>query len=478
MQLTTTTGRPLPLDSDAMNALRSRIRGRILTDGDGGYDEARTIWNAMIQRRPGAILQPAGIADIMRAVAFAGEQDVLLSVRGGGHHIAGNAVTSGGLMIDLSGMRSVRVDPASRRAFVQPGARLADFDAEAQAFALATPLGINSTTGVAGLALGGGFGWLTRRFGLTADNLLAADVVTADGRLVRATPETHGDLYWALRGGGGNFGVVVNFEFQLHPVGPDVFAGLIVFPGEDARTLLARYREFAASIPDTLNVWAVLRKAPPLPFLPAAVHGKDVLIFPVFYAGGPEEGTRLVDPVRRFGTPIGEHTGPVPYAAWQQAFDPLLTPGARNYWKSHNFTHLSDGALDCVTSYARELPSSQCEIFIGLLGGEAGRVPVEATAYAQRDANFVMNVHGRWESPVDDTACTAWARAFFTAAAPFSNGGGYVNFMTEEEGDRVAAAYGSNYARLAQVKNRYDPANLFRLNHNISPQASSRALAT
>jgi FAD/FMN-containing dehydrogenase len=474
MQLTDTTGRPLLLDSGAMSTLRSSIRGRLLTDADQGYDEARTVWNAMIQRRPAVIIQPAGIADIIRAVGFAAEHDILLAVRGGGHHIAGNAVCDGGLMIDLSSKRDVRVDPANRRAFVQPGARLSDFDAEAQAVGLATPLGINSTTGVAGLTLGGGFGWLSRRFGLTADNLLAADVVTADARLIRASTADHPDLFWALRGGGGNFGVVVNFEFGLHAVGPEVFAGLIVFPGKDARTLLAQYREFVGTIPDSLNVWTVLRKAPPLPFLPDAVHGTDVVVFAVFYSGDPGEGARLVEPIRHFGKLLGEHTGVVPYTAWQQVFDPLLAPGARNYWKSHNFSALSDGALDCVAAYARELPSPQCEIFIGLLGGEASRVPVDAAAYAQRSANFVMNVHGRWVSPDDDASCIAWARAFFAAAGPYATGGAYVNFMTEEEVDRVAPAYGANYARLVQVKSRYDPTNLFRLNHNIRTRAAAQ----
>ena len=474
MQLMSSSGRLLSMSPDDLATFRSTIRGRILAAGDTGYDEARTIWNAMIQRRPALIVQPAGIADIVRAVAFAAEHDVLLAVRGGGHHIAGNAVCEGGLMIDLSGMRSVRVDPASRRAFVQPGARLADFDAEAQAFGLATPLGINSTTGVAGLTLGGGFGWLTRLHGLTADNLLAADVVTADARLLRASADVNSDLFWALRGGGGNFGVVVNFEFGLHPVGPEVFAGLMVFPAEDARTLLAQYREFVDLIPDSLNVWAVLRKAPPLPFLPEKVHGTDVVAFAVFYAGNPDDGVRLVEPIRRFGRILGEHVGPVPYSAWQQAFDPLLTPGARNYWKSHNFSELSDGALDCVATYARALPSPHCEIFIGLLGGEAGRVASDASAYSQRSARFVMNVHGRWQGPEEDAKGIAWARAFFEAAAPYSNGGAYVNFMTEEETARVAAAYGPNYSRLAQLKGKYDPANMFRLNHNVQPLAAAR----
>jgi FAD/FMN-containing dehydrogenase len=370
-------------------------------------------------------------------------------------------------------MKSVRIDPAARRAYVEPGATLHDFDHEAQAFGLATPLGINSTTGVAGLTLGGGFGWLSRRYGMTVDNLLSADVVTADGELVHASAESHDDLFWAIRGGGGNFGVVTRFEFALHPVGPLVYGGLVVLPIEQARDALLKYRAANAGMPQELSVWAVLRLAPPLPFLPPEVHGKPVIVFAMCYTGAVESGPSAVEFVRAFGTPVGEHLGPMPFAMWQQAFDPLLTPGARNYWKSHNLGEIPDGLIDALLNAIDNLPSPQCEIFFGQIGEQTCRVPVEATAYSSRDTLYAMNVHGRWDDASDDARCVGWARAFFEAAAPFALGSVYVNFMTEEEGGRVADAYGPNYERLVAVKNRYDPRNLFRHNQNIRPSAQS-----
>jgi FAD/FMN-containing dehydrogenase len=370
-------------------------------------------------------------------------------------------------MIDLSAMKNVRVDVAQRRATVAPGATLADFDEVAQRHGLATPLGINSTTGVSGLTLGGGFGWLTRKYGMTIDSLLSADVITADGKKIRASDNENADLFWAIRGGGGNFGVVTQFEFQLHPVGPEILAGLMVFPSNQAKQVLRQYREFAKSAPEELSVWVVLRQAPPLPFLPKEVHGKVVVVFAIFYAGDAQEGERLVAPLRRFGDAHGVHIGPQPYVQWQKAFDPLLTPGARNYWKSHNFTELRDEALDTMIEFANKLPSPQCEIFIGLIAGAANRVPADAMAYGHRDARFVLNVHGRWDEAAHDESCIAWARAFFKASAPYASAGAYVNFMTEDESERVAAAYGQNYARLAQLKQRYDPNNIFHLNQNI-----------
>ena len=455
--------------NDIIDDFKSTIRGEVLLPADAGYEDARRIWNAMIDRRPTVIVRCSGVADIMRAVAFARDRDLPVAVRGGGHNIAGNAVCDDGLMIDLSPMTSVRINPETRRAYVEPGALLSDFDHEAQAFGLATPLGINSTTGVAGLTLGGGFGWLSRQHGLTVDNLVAAEVITADGNRVWASADTNRELFWGIRGGGGNFGIVTLFEFQLHPVGPEVLTGLIVFPFDQAKSLLTQYREYVETIPDELNVWAVLRQAPPLPFLSETVHGKAVVIFPFFYTGEAEKGMRLIEPVRRFGQAHGEHIGLQPYTAWQQAFDPLLTPGARNYWKSHNFTALQGGALETVIDYAGKLPSSQCEIFIGLVGGQANRIPVDATAYAHRDAKFVLNVHSRWETPTEDNRCITWARDFFEAAKPYATGGVYVNFLTQDESERIAAAYGPNYDRLVQLKNRYDPQNLFRLNQNIQP---------
>jgi FAD/FMN-containing dehydrogenase len=459
----------LRLQNEVIAELRSKVRGEVLLPDEPGFDAARTIWNAMIDRKPGLIVRCAGVADVIQSVALARNQGLLVSVRGAGHNIAGNAVCDDGLMIDLSAMKSVHVNPETRRAYVEPGATLADFDHEAQAFGLATPLGINSTTGVAGLTLGGGFGWLTRRFGMSVDNLMSADVITAEGKLVRASAQENPDLFWAIRGGGGNFGIVTLFEFQLHPVGPEVLSGLIVFPFTQAKPLLIKYREFVDQISEDLNVWAVLRQAPPLPFLPVEVHGKDVVIFPFLYAGDIEAGRRAIEPVRSFAHPHGEHIGPQPYTAWQKAFDPLLTPGARNYWKSHNLSELTDGAIDSLIEYAAKLPTSQCEIFIGLVSGKANRVSKEATAYVHRDARFVLNVHSRWENPDEDKACISWARDFFNATAPYATGGVYVNFLTQDETGRIPAAYGPNYDRLVHLKRKYDPANLFRLNQNIRP---------
>lgn len=449
----------------------AQIRGEVVLPADDCYDEVRQIWNAMIDRRPGMIVRCAGVGDVMQAVSLARQHQLLLAVRGGGHNIAGNAVCDDGLMIDLSPMRSVRIDPGKRRAYVEPGACLGDFDHEAQVFGLATPVGINSTTGVAGLTLGGGFGWLSRKYGLTVDNLVAADMVTADGMLVHASATENPDLFWGLRGGGGNFGIVTLFEFALHPVGPEVFAGLIVFPADQAAEVLDSYRRYVTTIPDEMNIWVVMRKAPPLPFLPAEVHGQDVIVLAIFYAGDEQQGQALVEPLRGFGTPYGEHIGMMPYTAWQKAFDPLLTPGARNYWKSHNFSVLSDDALATITDYAGRLPSDPSEIFIGLLGGQISRIAADATAYAQRDAQFVMNVHIRWTDAADDQRCIAWARDFFAASAPYATGGVYINFMTEEETERVKAAYGIGYQRLVHLKQKYDPGNLFRLNQNIKPAA-------
>lgn len=470
LRIITTSGAETVLKETAVEAFKASLRGKLLTADCAGYDEARAIWNAMIDRRPALIVRCVGTVDVIRAVDFAQRNKLLIAVRGGGHNIAGNAVCDGGLMIDLSPMKSVRVNPETRRAYVEPGATLSDFDHEAQAFGLATPLGINSTTGVAGLTLGGGFGWLSRKHGMSVDNLISADVVTADAKLIRVSAKKNADLFWGIRGGGGNFGIVTSFEFKLHPVGPEVFAGLIVFPFDQAETVLRKYREFVEKIPDDLSVWAVLRQAPPLPFLPADVHGKEVVVFAIFYAGDATKGERVIEPLRSFGKPHGEHIGPQPYVAWQRAFDPLLTPGARNYWKSHNFSHLSDGALGTVIEYAGKLPSPHCELFIGLVGGQASRVVSDETAYSHRDAKFVLNVHTRWERAEEDQRCISWARDFFNAAAPHATGGVYVNFMTQEEIDRIPAAYGQEvWKRLVEVKNKWDPKNLFRMNQNIKP---------
>lgn len=454
---------------DAIAAINQSIKGSVLTPDNPDYDQARQIWNAMIDRRPAVIVQTADATDVQAAIRFARDNALEISVRGAGHNIAGNAVCNGGLMIDFSKMRNVRVDPEKKRAYVGPGATLADLDSATQRHGLATAVGINSTTGVAGLTLGGGFGWLTRKHGMSVDNLISAEAVTADGKRLRASENENPDLFWALRGGGGNFGVVTEFEFALHPVGPEILAGLMVLPFPQAKQVLTRYRQFAEAAPEDLNVWVVLRQAPPLPFLPENVHGREVVVLPIFFGGAIAQGEKLIEPLRTFGDVLGEHIGAQPYTEWQKAFDPLLGPGFRNYWKSHNFTELNDGALDTIIEYAGKLPSPQCEIFIGHIAGAANRVPPDAMAYAHRDAKFVMNVHARWDTPAQDASCIEWARAFFNASAPYASAGAYVNFMTEEEGNRVAAAYGPNYERLVELKRRYDPENIFHLNQNIRP---------
>lgn len=463
------------LTKGQFNELKGLLRGELLEANDAGYDDARSVWNAMIDRRPALIVRCAGTADVRASLAYARNHQLRLAVRGGGHNIAGSALCDDGLVIDLSRMKSVQVDPERRRAWVEGGATLRDFDHEAQAYGLATPLGINSTTGVAGLTLGGGFGWLSRTLGLAADNLLSAEMVTADAGRLQVSATEHPDLFWAIRGGGGNFGVVTRFEFALHPVGPQITAGLIVYPFDQARSVLQQYRDAVASMTPDLTVWAVLRKAPPLPFLAPQVHGQDVLVLPVFSPSPSDAVDAAIARMAKLGEPLGMHVGPMPYAAWQQIFDPMLTPGARNYWKSHNFTQLSDGAIDVVMRYAGNLPTSQCEIFLGLLGGQAGAPPPQATAYPHRDALYVMNVHTRWEDPADDERCIAWARDFFADATPYASGGVYVNFMPQDEGERTSDAYGANYARLAQIKATYDPDNLFRTNQNIRPASATSA---
>lgn len=458
------------LGDGELERLRSRVEGRLLTPADPGYGDARSIWNAMIDRRPGLIVRCATAADVAVAVRFAAERDLLISVRGGGHNIAGSAVCDGGLMIDLSRLSDVDVDPDTRTARVGPGATLADMDAATQAHGLATPLGINSTTGVAGLTLGGGFGWLTRKYGMTVDNVRAMDVVTAGGERVRATEREHPDLFWALRGGGGNFGVVTSFEFDLHPVGPEVLSGLIVHPWGMAADVLRFHREFVATLPDETTVWPILRKAPPLPFLPEAWHGREVVVLAAFHAGDPAEGEARLRPLREHGEPIADTIGMHPYVGWQQAFDPLLTPGLRNYWKSHNLADLSDGVLDTLIDFGSRLPTPHCELLVPQMGGASGRVPPEATPYENRETRFIVNVHTRWEQPALDRTCIGWARELFDALAPHAAGSVYVNFMSGDEGDRIrAGAYGRTYGRLARIKAEYDPDNLFRINQNIRP---------
>ncbi len=466
----TQSGKAHQVTDEALEELKGALRGSVLLQQDEGYDGARAIWNAMVDRHPALIVRCAGAADVRRAVALAHDHNLVVAVRGGGHNIAGNAVCEGGLMIDLSMMNSVRVDPQRKTAWVEPGATLGDLDKEAQASGLALPVGINSTTGVAGLTLGGGFGWITRKFGMTIDNLVSADVVLANGDLVRASEAENPDLFWALRGGGGNFGIVTAFEFQLHDVGPEVLSGLVVHPLDGAADLLQAYRDIATSAPDELTAWVVLRKAPPLPFLPEEWHGREVLVFAVCYCGDLAEGEKALAELRGLGKPIADVVAPHPFTGWQTAFDPLLEPGARNYWKSHDFAELSDAAIDDLVAAIKTLPTDECEVFIAHVGGAMSRVPEDATAYPQRKSHFIMNVHTRWREAGQDKACIDWARGLFDTMGRYAVGTVYINFMPDDESDRVEAAYGPNYKRLVEVKAKYDPSNLFRMNQNIQPK--------
>ena len=463
-------GGAVQLTDQVVKDLAGQLQGSLLSAQDEGYDKARTIWNAMIDKRPALIAMCESASDVQHAVRFAAQHGLLTAVCGGGHNVAGNAVCEGGLMINLTGMKNISVDPGMKIANVAPGCTLGELDAATQAHGLVAPGGIISETGVAGLTLGGGFGWVSRSFGMTIDNLLSADVVTASGELLKASGDENAELFWGLRGGGGNFGVVTNFEFSLQPLGPEIYCGLIVYPFSEALDVLRFYREFVETAPRELTVWGVTRKAPPLPFLPKAVHGQLVQVLACAYTGEPAEAERLLKPLVEFGNPHGVHLGMAPFTGWQSAFDGLQTAGSRNYWKSHNLDELNDGAIGTVIEYIQTAPSDNCEVFIAQLGGAMQDVGATETAYHHRSTPFLMNVHTRWDAAQTDEAAVAWARGLFEAAAPFASGSVYVNFVSNEGTARVKDAYSEEtWDRLTALKAKYDPGNLFRMNQNIPP---------
>jgi FAD binding domain/Berberine and berberine like len=458
------------LGAATVQELREQVRGEVLVPGDAGYDDARAIWNAMIDRRPALILRCAGVADVMLGVQFARSQGIELAVRGGGHSLPGFSSVDGGMVVDLSAMKGIRVDPDRRRATVQGGATWGDLDHETQAFGLATTGGLISTTGVAGLTLGGGIGWLMRRLGLACDNLVGADVVTADGRLVRADAEENPDLLWALRGGGGNFGVVVSFDFAVHPVGPTILGGPVFFPGDQAAEVARRYAEYTADLPDEMTTLIDLMSAPPLPAIQSEWHGQLAVGAVACYAGPPEEGEKAAAGLRELGTPILEHVGPVPYTMLQSLLDPLFGPGARNYFRSGYVSEISEGLIEQLVAFHQTKPSPASEIHVQHLGGAIAGVRNDATAFASRDAGFVVNIVGRWQDADQDDRVIGWARDLYSAIESFTSGGTYVNFISSGD-DRVTEAYpNATLERLAEVKRTWDPTNLFRLNQNIEPR--------
>ena len=444
-----------------LDALRGRLRGPLLRTGDAGYDEARTVFNAMIDHRPALIARCAGAADVIAAVEFAREHDLLVSMKGGGHNVGGKAVCDGGLMIEFSRMKSIRVDPMTRTVRAEPGVLGAELDRETQAFGLATPVGTVSTTGIAGLTLGGGQSWLASKHGFAIDNLLSVDIVTADGKLRTATATQNEDLFWGIRGAGHNFGVVTSFEYRLHPVGP-VLGGMVLHPIAQAKEVLRFYREFTAAQPDELQTWAGILTLP---------DGNLVVALVPCYIGSLDEGERLLTPLRRFGTPVADTIAPLPYVAMQQLFDPAFPPGRLNYWKSALADHLADEVIAATVECVRKVPSPHTAILFAELHGAYSRVDKTETAYFHRDLQYDAIILSGWTDPADDERNIAWTRELFAIWEPHLARATYVNDLGEEGEDRARSAYGDNYATLAALKARYDPTNFFRLNQNIKPMA-------
>jgi FAD/FMN-containing dehydrogenase len=448
------------------------FRGRLIGAADVDYDVARAVWNGAIDRRPRLIARCSGTADVAAAVRFAREHDLEIAVRGGGHNVAGTAVCDGGIVVDLSTLRGVRVDAAERKAWVQGGALWGDVDRETQAHGLATTGGIVSHTGVGGLTLGGGVGWLMRRHGLTVDNLVAAEVVTAGGELLRVSEDEHADLFWALRGGGGNFGVVTSFELRLHAVGPTVLAGPLLWDASDAVQVLRFYRDFIRDAPDELGTVVRFGAAPPLPVVPEHLHWRPVVMLGTCFAGRPEDGERAVRPLRAFKAPLLDLVGPTSYAGFQSALDSTVAHGWSYYWKSTHLPNISDELIDVLTQYAFSCSSPRSYVAMFHLQGAVSRVAEGATAFGNRQAAHAITLDGVWRPGEDfGDRDTAWARAFFDALGRFRNGV-YVNFLAGDEAPgRIREAYGDSiYDRLTDVKSVYDPDNVFRHNQNIRPR--------
>ena len=461
------------LDAEAVDAFVAGIRGRVLRPGEPGYDEARAIWNGLIDRRPALIVQCTGAADVVDAVDFAREHQLPLSIKGGGHNVAGNAVNDDGLVIDLSQMRGVHVDPATGIVRAEGGATWGDCDRESQLHGLAVPGGVVSTTGIGGLTLHGGVGHLRRKYGLSIDNLLSVDIVTADGQLRRASATENEDLFWAVRGAGSNFGVVTSFEFQAHPVGPQVMVGAIFYPLEQARTVIPAWRDYMATAPDELSSIVLCWSIPPGEPFPAEHHGAPVCVVAAVYSGSPEDGEAVVQPLRELATPLIDLSGPWPWVGLQSGFDALFPKGGLYYWKSKALAELTDAAIDEIVGYGERRPTPITDIVIWHHGGAMSRVGETDTAYGGRDAGFLVTGEVSWSDPAQSDEAIAWGREFWHAMDKHSTGGLYLNFagLGEEKEELVRAGYGVNYERLARLKAEYDPDNLFRMNLNITPDA-------
>lgn len=452
----------LGLDEEAIQEFATGQRGEVLRPGENGYDDARQVWNGMIDRSPALIARCAGVGDVIAAVNLARKHNLLVAVRGGGHNVTGNAVCEGGLMIDLSSMRGIRIDPAGRTARVEGGATWGDVDYEAQTFGLATTGGVISTTGVGGLTQGGGIGWLIRKHGLACDNLLSVDVVTADGRLLTASAEENADLFWGVRGGGGNFGVVTSLEFRLHPVGPTVLGGMVAHPAHRGEEVLRFYRDFTQRAPEELSLQFGFLTQP---------DGEQAVAMFGCYVGSVADGEEVLGPVRTFGPPVADLFQPMPYRAVQSMLDPFFPKGIRSYWKGSFLREMPDEAIDRIIAQARSVTSPQSVVAVEHSGGALGRVGEDETAFPHRRAPYNLIIMAMWPDQAEDERNIRWAREYADAVAPYSTGGVYVNYLSVEGEERVRAAYGANYGRLVALKNKYDPSNMFHLNQNIKPTA-------
>jgi len=458
------------IDEEAAQTLKAGLRGEVILPDDEGYETARRVWNGLIDRRPALIARCAGAADVLDAVRFAHANDLVVAVRGGGHNLGGFGTCDGGIVIDLSLMKGIRVDPRSRVVRAEGGVKWGELDHETQAFGLATTGGLVSTTGIAGLTLGGGSGWLSRKHGFSCDNLLSADVATADGRLLTASHDENDDLFWGLRGGGGNFGIVTSFEYRVHPVGPMILGGAVFYPVEQAMDFLRFYREWTPTLPDEVGTDAAFLTAPEAPFIPEHLQGTPMIGLALCYSGPLEGGEEAIKGLREFGPPAIDLVGPMPYTALQGMFDPFFPHGICSYWKTEYVDDLSDGAIETIISHVAKAPSALPQLHIEHQRGAVARVGRDETAFSHRDAGYRVLAVALWTDPAETEMQVEWAREGSRAIKPFSTGGVYLNFLGEEGEDRVRAAYRpETYARLAALKAKYDPTNFFRLNQNIKP---------
>lgn len=462
------------LDEEALQGFTEGVRGDVLRPADPGYDDARAIWNGLIDRKPALIVQCTGAADVVDAVNFAREHNLLLSIRGGAHNVAGNAVNDGGLVIDLSRMRGVHVDPSTKTVRAEGGVTWGDLDRETQLFGLAVPGGVVSTTGIAGLTLHGGVGHLRRKYGLSIDSLLSVDIVTADGQVCRASESENEDLFWAVRGAGSNFGVVTSFEFQAHEVGPMVMVGAVFYPDEDGKEVVRAWRDYVAQAPEELSSIVLFWSVPPADPFPPEHQGKPVCVVAGAYAGPVEDGEAVVQPLRELAEPLIDLSGPWPWLGLQSGFDELFPPGQFHYWKSRALAELTDDAIDEIVDWATRRPSPLTDLIIWHHGGAISRVDETETAYGGRDAEFLVSGEVNWIDSEQNDEGIAFGREFWAAMGKHSTGGLYLNFagFGEEKEELVKAGYGANYERLAELKAKYDPTNLFRMNLNIAPRSS------